>query len=157
MKSLRFLPVVLALGLVAGCSKSDASGAAADLSKKAGDVAKGAVESATAAFDGLKNLDLSDITKLDPAKLQDVGKNAMSAIASQLGSISDLASAKNVAGMLEPMMEKLGGLKSALGGKLPSMESVTSAITSLTSKFAGKADIMGVLQPILDKLKGLVG
>lgn len=153
MKSLRSIPVALALGLALGCSKSEAN----DAMKKAGDAAKGAVESATNAFDGLKNIDLSDVTKLDPAKLQGLGKDAMSAIAKQLGSISDLASAKNVAGVIEPMLEKLGSLKTALGGKLPSMEEVSSAISSLTTKFTGKADIMGAIQPVLDKLKALIG
>ncbi len=160
MQLSRFLPVALALGLIAGCSKSDASGTpgtAGDAMKAVGDAAKGALDKATAAFDGLKDLDLSDVTKLDPAKLQEVGKSAMNGIAAQLGSITDLASAKNVVGELEPWMDKLGSLKTALSGKLPDMESVKTAISGLTSKFSGNADIMGALKPVIEKLQALIG
>ncbi|MEZ6017351.1 MAG: hypothetical protein R3F49_19715 [Planctomycetota bacterium] len=157
MKTSRILPVVLALGLVAGCNKSDANAAAGDVTKSVGDAAKGLAEKAQSAFGGLKDLDLSKISSLDPAKLQEMGKTAMSTLATQLGSIKDVASAEGFKGMVEPMLEKLTGLKTALGGKLPDMETLKSALGSLTTKFPSGSEVMNVLKPVIEKLTSLVG
>jgi len=157
MQSLRLLPFALALTLVTGCDKSDAN-AAGDAMKSAGDAAKGAVQQASTALDGMmKDLDLSNLAKLDAAKLQELGKSAMATVATQLGNIKDLASAKSVSGALTPMLEKLDGLKTALGGKLPDLESVKSAISSLTTKFPTGGEVMEAIKPMLAKLTSLVG
>jgi len=161
MNSLRLLPVLLALGLVAGCNKTDAS----DTMKTPGETAKGAVDSvkvgadkaaagAMGAMDSLKNMDFS---KMEPAKLAEAGKNVMSDIASRLGNIKDLASAKTVKETLEPMMDKLGSLKTSLNGKLPNMEAVTTAITKLKAEFPSGSEVMNLIKPMLDKLSNLVG
>lgn len=157
MQSLRFLPVVLALGLVTGCNKSDPNAAPGDPMKSAGDAVKGVTAQASAALDGLmKDLDLANIAKLDTAKLQELGKSAMAAVSNQLASIKDLPSAKSVSSAVTPMLEKLDGLKKALGGKLPDAESVKSAISALTAKFP-TGEIMEAIKPMLTKLTSLVG
>jgi hypothetical protein len=163
MKSLLFLPVVLALGLAAGCGESDVDASSGDPTKPAGDptkslgdTAKGAMDKASETLAGLsKDLDLSNLSNLDTAKLQQLGKDAMSTISTQLGNIKDLASAKSVSSALTPIIEKLGPLKSALGDTLPNMESVKSAISSLKAKFP-TGEIMEAIQPMLTKLQGLI-
>lgn len=158
MKTLRILPLALALGLATGCSKSEtnaagAGGAAGTL----GDAAKGLADKAKSAFGDLSSIDPSSFATLEAGKLQEIGKTAMAAIASQLGSIKDVAGATSFKTTVEPMLAKLTSLKSALNGKLPDMDTVKTAIAAATTKLTGNADVMKVLQPVLDKLKGLVG
>lgn len=157
MQSLRFLPIVLALGLITGCNKSDVDAAPGEPTKSASDAVKDAASQASAAIDGLmKDLDLTNLPKLDTAKLQELGKSAMATIAAQLNSIKDLPSAKSVSNTVTPLLAKLEGLKTALGNNLPDVESVKNAISSLTAKFPS-GEIMQAIEPMLTKLKSLVG
>jgi hypothetical protein len=163
MQSLRLLPLVLVLGLVSSCNKSDvdaASGdakqATGDAMKTAGDAAKGAAQQAGAAMESLMKDLSADFSKLDTTKLQQLGKDAMAAVATQLGNIKDLASAQSVSSTVTPLIEKLEGLKKALGGTLPDTATVKSAISSLTTKFQN-SEIMDAIKPMLTKLQNLVG
>lgn len=165
MPSHRFLPLVLALGLLSSCNKSDVDAAsgdatktAGDAMKSAGDAAKNVVQQAGAAFDGMmKDLDVKNLATLDATKLQELGKNAMDAVAKQLESIKDLPSAQKVSSAMTPMLEKLENLKQSLGGTLPNVESVKSAISSLATKFPTGGEIMEAIKPMLTKLQNLVG
>jgi len=157
MQSLRFLPIVLALGLVTGCNKTEVDAAPNDPMNSAGAAVKGTAAQASAAIDRLmQDLDLANLPKLDTAKLQELGKSAMSAVAAQLNTIKDLPSAKSVSGTVTPLLAKLEGLKTALGNNLPNVESVKSAISSLSAKFPS-GEIMQAIEPMLTKLKSLVG
>jgi hypothetical protein len=163
MQSLRFLPLVLVLGLVSSCNKSDVDAApgdatksANDAMKSAGDAAKGAAQQAGAAMETLMKDLSADFSKLDTTKLQQLGKDAMAAVATQLGNIKDLASAQSVSSNVTPLIEKLEGLKKALGGMLPDTATVKSAISSLTTKFQN-SEIMDAIKPMLTKLQNLVG
>jgi hypothetical protein len=80
----------------------------------------------------------------------------MAAVATQLGNIKDLASAQSVSSTVTPLIEKLEGLKKALGGTLPDTATVKSAISSLTTKFQN-SEIMDAIKPMLTKLQNLVG
>lgn len=156
MKSFLIVPIALVLGLAAGCNESEPNAAPKDPMKTAGDAVKGATEQASAAVDGLlKDLDLENISSLDPQKLRSLGENAMNSVATQLGNIKDLASAQNVSSTLSPLLEKLEAVKTALGGKLPNVESVKNAISSLTAKFQG-GEIMNAIKPMLTKLESLI-
>jgi hypothetical protein len=149
MQDLRFLPVVLALGLLSGCEKSDVDAA--------GDSVKGAAQEAGASLDSLmKDLDLSKIATLDAAKLQQIGKDAMASIAAQLESIKDLPSAQKVSSAITPVLGKLESVKTALGNKLPNVEEVKTAIASLTTKFKD-SEVMKAIEPMLTQLQSLVG
>jgi hypothetical protein len=152
MNLYRFLPLALAAGLVAGCGDSNTNAAGG-----AGNAAQDLLKQAQGALGDLSNLKLEDITKMDTSKLQDLGKSTMDAVVSKLGDVKDLASAESVKGLVEPLLEKLGAVKTALGGKLPNMEELKSTIASLTSKFTDGSDVMNVLKPLLDKLSKLVG
>ncbi len=157
MQSLRFLPIVLALGLVTGCNRSDVDAAPNNPMKSTGDAVKGTAAQSSAAIDRLmQDLNLTNLPKLDTAKLQELGKGAMSAVAAQLNSIKDLPSARSVSSTVTPLLEKLEGLKTALGNNLPNVESVKSAISSLTAKFPS-GEIMQAIEPMLTKLKSVVG
>ena len=159
MTKLTILPVVLALGLIAGCEKAesgaegivDAAGEGAEgIAGAAGDLMNKATESLNSMAD-------IDLAGLSPDKLKEKGGEMISGLASQLGNISDLASAESISKAAGPVIEKLGSLKGMLGDNLPDMSSLSEAVSGLTSKFADKADVMKVLQPMIDKITGMIG
>ena len=150
MKSLSSLLLLPLLVFGTACSGDEVEG-------KVKDLADSAAEAGSGLMDSLKELDVSKLGDLAPEKLTEMASGAVSSIGEQLGSIKDLADVESMKESLMPMLDKLGSLKDALGDKMPSMESLTSAVTGLKEKFAGDASILEALQPVLDKLQGLVG
>ena len=150
MKSLSSLLLLPLLVFGTACSGDEVEG-------KVKDLADSAAEAGSGLMDSLKELDVSKLGDLAPEKLTEMASGAVSSIGEQLGSIKDLADVESMKESLMPMLDKLGSLKDALGDKMPSMESLTSAVTGLKEKFAGDASILEALQPLLDKLQGLVG
>jgi hypothetical protein len=156
MQIQKLLPLVLALGVLGGCDQSEVGAAAGDSMKSAGDALKGAAQQAGASLDGLmKDLE-KNLATLDTTKLQEHGKTAMAWIAAQLEAVKDLPSAQKVAGAVTPLLEKLEGVKTALGDKLPDVAEVKSAISSLKAKFQD-SEVMQALEPMLAKLESLIG
>ena len=159
MTKLTFLPAVLALGLLAGCEKAESN--AQDIADAAGDEAGDLANAAEALMgkgaEALGSLADIDLAGMSPEKLKETGGEMISGLASQLGSISDLASAEKISEAAGPLIEKLGSLKGMLGDNLPDMSQLSEAVSGLASKFADKEDVMNVLQPMIDKIKGMIG
>jgi len=123
----------LFLGLAASCGDSTVD--AADLVDKAKDAAG----------------DL-DLEGLSPDALKGKAEDMIGSVTSGLGDIKDLASAEQIKEKLMPMLDKFGDLKGLLGDKLPDVSSLSTAVDTLKSKFAGNAEIMDALKPLLEKL-----
>jgi hypothetical protein len=82
-------------------------------------------------------------------------KNKVGDLVAKLGDIKDLASAEAISEKVGPILDVLAKGKNMLAGKLDE-SSITEAITSLTTRFAGQADIMETLAPLIERLTALV-
>jgi hypothetical protein len=82
-------------------------------------------------------------------------KNKVGDLVAKLGDIKDLPSAEAISEKVGPMLDVLAKGKTMLAAKLD-MSSITEAITTLTSHFAGKADMMEALAPLIERLTALV-
>jgi hypothetical protein len=148
------LTALVALGLVAcGDSESQASGEKDSLL----DSAKVLAGKAAEALRNLKDLDVSKLSTMSPEQVQELGKTAMTEVATQLDRVKDKATAENAKQALDPILEKMGALKGALAGKLPDASQVQAAIQSLQARLGMNGDVMSVLQPVLSQIKGLIG
>lgn len=156
-KSLRkfsALVPLLALGLVAcGESESQASGDKGSML----DSAKALAGKAQEQLGKLKDLDVSKLSTMTPEQVQELGKTAMTAVATQLDQVKDKATAENAKQALDPLLEKLGALKGALAGKLPEVSQVQTALQSLQARLGMNGDVMSLLQPVLAQIQGLIG
>jgi hypothetical protein len=121
------------------------------------DSAKALTAKAQEAMGKLKDLDVSKLSTMTPEQVQELGKSAMTAVATQLDQVKDKATAENAKQALDPILEKLGALKGALAGKLPDAAQVRSAIQSLQARLGMNGDVMSVLQPVLAQIQGLIG
>lgn len=132
-----FLALVLPF---AACGEESAVSAAQDL--------------ANSAKDAVKSMDFSS---LSPEAMKGKAGELMSGVTEQFSNVKDLASAEKLKEMAGPMLDGLGNLKKLMGDKMPSMESLGSAVEAMKSKFSGDSSIMKVLQPIIDQVKGMLG
>lgn len=115
------------------------------------DAAKSGIDSLG---EGLKGIDLS---AMKPEAMMEKAGSMMSSLAGSLGSVKDLASAEALKEKAGPVIDMLGKMKSALGDKMPTMDSVKTAVDALKSKFSGDSAIMDALKPMIEKITGLMG
>ena len=85
----------------------------------------------------------------------DTIKNKVGDLTAQLDNIKDLASAEAISKKVGPLLDTITKGKDLLAGNVD-MASITEAITSLKTRFAGKADILKALEPLIEKLSALV-
>ncbi|MBK9383717.1 MAG: hypothetical protein IPN34_02670 [Planctomycetes bacterium] len=157
MKALLISSCFAALGFLASCSDSESNAGNGNTSKNLLDSAKNLAAQAQDALGKMKDLDVSQLSSMSPEKMQELGKSAMGAIATQLDQVKDMASAEKAKGAIDPILEKLGALKGALAGQLPDVSKITEAIQGLQTRLGSNLDVMNALQPLLGKLQGLIG
>ena len=105
---------------------------------------------AQGALDDLANVDFS---ALSTEALKAQYAEVTSAIATQLESVKDVATAENVKAKLEPAVEALGQMKTMLGENMPSMESIQTAVADFKTKFANNPAVLDVLKSLIEKIQ----
>lgn len=143
MKIQLLLPLALALPVLSSCGDS----------VEASDVADNVKNAANSAYESIKDIDVSGLS-MDAIK--EKGGAALSSITESLGSIKDSADVEKLKAKMEPIIDKLGAMKTKLGASLPNAAELDAAIENIKSKFSGDSKVMESLQPFLDKLKNLV-
>jgi hypothetical protein len=119
-------------------------------------------ESETQAKEPLTTPDLpyaeppADPAKISFGEIQNEVQDLGAAIARELGTITDQASALKAADVIGPLASQLESLKQKLGASLPSMESLESAIQAVEARFASDPAVMDTLKPLLERLRGLL-
>ena len=139
MKSIHAtLPLALLLPILASSCSEESSAKTSDLLSSAAEQVKG--------------LDLSEMSTGDmSSKVTEL----IGGLVKQLGEVKDEASATAAATEMGPIADQLGALKKALGGEMPDLSSLSSAVQSFTTKFSADSGIMDALKPILEKLTAL--
>ena len=145
MKRLITLLLVPILTLTSACSGDEIQGKMKDMADAGGSM-----------MESLGDIDVSNLASMSTDKVKEMFSGATSSIAEQLTAVKDLADAESLKEKVGPMLDKLISMKDVLGDKMPSMDSLSSAVSGLKEKFAGDSGIMGVLQPLLDKLQSLM-
>jgi hypothetical protein len=153
-------PAGTALEAAAGAADAGlkaAGGAAAGAAGALGGLASNLTGGGSANLGALGDLDLGALEGLAPEALATKGREAVQAIAAQLGSIQDLPGAEAVVKAVEPWLEKLGALEDSLGGVLPESATLAGAIDALKARFDPTGEVMQTLEPLLAKLQALIG
>lgn len=134
MNTKLFLPLVLALPMVASCDK--------------------AADAANNAQNAVENLDLS---KMTPDAIKEKGGEMISGLADKLKNVTDVAGATELAKNWMPKLDDLSKMKDKLGAALPNMDALKGAVDALKTKFAGNEGIMNALKPLLEKIQSMMG
>ncbi|MBL8896851.1 MAG: hypothetical protein JNM84_04455 [Planctomycetes bacterium] len=157
MRALFLTTFLTASAFLASCTDSESNAGNDNTTKNLLDSAKNLAAKAQDALGKVKDLDVSQLSSMSPEKMQELGKSAMAAVATQLDQVKDLASAEKAKGTIDPLLEKLAALKGALAGQIPDASKITEAIQGLQTRLGSNLDVMNALQPLLGKLQGLIG
>lgn len=144
MKVVRSFGVALALFVPVACGKGEVN---------AGELVDKAKSAAEKGLESIKDLDVSSLT---PAKMQEKASEIADQVAAKLKAVHDEASASDAVAQLDPVVDKLKQMKTALAENMPDMGSLRQGIESLKQSLAGNETVMNTLRPLLDKLDSLM-
>jgi hypothetical protein len=139
-------PLALAaLAALAACSKAEVE---AKMDK--------AAENASATFDSLKReFEEIDLSGLSPEALKAKANAAAEALSEKLDEIDSPETAEKVKRAVEPVVDFLNRVKTAIGERMPSMDELQAEVEELRTRIQNDERVRKVLDPLLEKLDRL--
>ena len=113
-------------------------------------------QAASAASDSLGDLKDMDFSSLSPEVLKEKAQSVAETLKAKLSEVKDEASAVDISKTAEPLVSALDKMKTALGDKMPDLESLSGIVDSLKAKFSDNEGIMNALRPLIEKLQSLL-
>ncbi len=95
------------------------------------------------------------LRQLGADEMKQKADEIVASVRSSFDAVRDEVSAAKVRETVEPLLGQLETLKSSLGAKMPSLDSLKNLVADLKARFAGNDAILRVLQPVLDKIQNL--
>jgi hypothetical protein len=130
------LPLALGVSLGVACGKAEEKGA-------------GIVEAASKKYSEASE----ELSKLTPEAAKQKVTTLVNEAVAAVSSVKDAASAERVKNELEPLLDKLSQLKTAVAAKLD-LGALEKALQDAITK--GDAAVRSALTPLLDKVRGLM-